>query len=149
MSGFVDSLRTEIARLESQLMHAKAFLKAYEEPVVVAPGKQPRTNGAGRHRPFQPKGEDSKEHKVGVALHELLNQHGGEAHRTAILAHLESLGLMGHEKDPLKALGVYLHRLQKRNEVFSRGHGIWRLHEAPNQGFAAGSEEPAATRSGA
>jgi hypothetical protein len=149
MSGFVDLLRTEIARLERQLMHARALLNVYEEPVAAASGKQPKSNGAGRHRPFQPKGEDSKEHKVGAALHEVLIQLGGSAHRTAILAHLVSLGLMGHEKDPLKALGVYLHRFQKRDEVFSQGHGVWGLHEAPNQGFAAGSEEPTATRSGA
>jgi hypothetical protein len=101
MSAFVDSLRSEIARLGNQLMHAKALLQSYEGAAGAGTVQQRRSagNGSGRYRPFQPKGTDSKEHKVRIAIREFLAQQGGSAHRTAILEHVKSLGLMGHESE--------------------------------------------------
>ena len=127
MSAFVDLLRSEITRLEGQLKHARALLASYEGAASVAPQiRRPSTNGA-THRPFQPKGADSKEQKVRAAVRDILGQRGS-LHRTEILEHVKGLGLMGYEKDPLKALGVYLNHF--KNDVSSEGAGKWRLKEA-------------------
>lgn len=129
MSVFVDNLRSEIARLESQLGQARALLEFYEGSSAAREGPRSRAaNGAARPRPFQSKGNDSKEQKIRVAVRELLGQRGGSLHRTEILAHVKSLGLMGQERDPLKSLGVYLNHF--KDEMSPQGAGKWRLNEA-------------------
>jgi hypothetical protein len=126
MSAFINLLRSEIARLESQLTHARALLESYDgtEPREFRPAKA--ANGASRPIPFQSMGADSKEQKVRAAIRDLLRERG-LVHRKEILEHIKGLGLMGHERNPLKSLGVYMNRI--RVELSPEGAGMWRLRD--------------------
>jgi hypothetical protein len=141
MSKFIDLLRDEIARLENQLTHARALLRSYEDLPLVRQERRPGVNGGSARvgQPFQPKGANSKEQKIRTAIVEFLGPRSS-AHRTEILEKVESLGLMGHEKDPLKALGVYLNHF--KDVIAPEGKGRWRLR-VEHERFVAGSEEPA------
>jgi hypothetical protein len=82
-------------------------------------------NGARVPHLFRSLGADTKREKVKQAIRQLMIEKGPQQ-RKDLLAHVVNLGLMGHEKRPLKSLGVYL---SAWDEVFSSGAGTWHLRE--------------------
>lgn len=65
----------------------------------------------------------TKKESIREAIRKELGKHPS-MHRTGILQHLKAIGLMGTEKDPMRALAIYLSEF---DEVESLGHGKWRL----------------------
>lgn len=130
MAQFVAALKSEVARLEDQLARARALLASYEAGVAAEDrGRVPtiQPNGAAeRQDRSRSVGENSKEQRVRRAIMDLLRE-SGPTPRKAILAHLTSLGLMGHEANPLKTLGSYLSRWP--HDLEPQGKGIWHCRE--------------------
>jgi hypothetical protein len=127
MPSVTDILRAEKARLENHLARVNALLEVYEPG-----GSEPRLgNGAVQSRPIprRPDRENSKEERVRRAIKEFLAQHGGSAHRGDILKHVVSLGIMGHEKRPLKTMGVYLTKFKADVCPSPDAVGFWQLRE--------------------
>jgi hypothetical protein len=139
MSQFLDSLRDEITRLEGELRsdprwvrleRAKALFASYPaekaeiaHPAPITP--PPRINGSPAPHLFRSLGADTKREKIKQAIRQLMTEKGPQQ-RKDLLAHVVNLGLMGHEKRPLKSLGVYL---SAWDEVYSSGAGAWHLRE--------------------
>jgi hypothetical protein len=71
-------------------------------------------------------GENSKNARIRQATIDFLHERG-PIHRREILAHLTRLSVMGHEADPMKALGSYLSRWPE--DIIPKGAGVWRLRE--------------------
>lgn len=69
-------------------------------------------------------GTMSKADRVKNAIEELLRERG-KTHRNDILAHLQSLGLMGDEKNPMGRLAIYLSGAKDRFK--SDGFGTYNL----------------------
>jgi hypothetical protein len=133
MTAFIESLRSEITRLEEQLVRAQALLRSYE--AAGAPRQADRANDPLGRRPVvkRPEAGNSKEERVHRAIIEVLSQRG-PLHRSDILAHVESLGFMGHEARPLKTMGVYLSKFRQDVEPSPDGIGMWRLRESRDEG---------------
>lgn len=130
MSELVDALRRELARLEAELRadprsikiaHIKELLTAYEkerptsapESTPTPERQHPRTNGSG-----MTKAAMMEESIVGLLRN-------GQMHRGRILDHLKSLGIMGHEKNPMNDLAGFLSA--HRDRFVSDGNGNFRL----------------------
>jgi hypothetical protein len=113
MDVFVESLRQERDRLKAELRTdprqrrlelLEELLASYPEEAIPSPPPRqtqtrPHTNGHAR--------PESKASKVRRMIIELLGQ-AGETHRTVILNHLVSAGVMGDEKNPMAQLAAYL-----------------------------------------
>jgi hypothetical protein len=127
MDDIVRSLKNELRQLESELRthdprfvkieHIKALLAVYEptSPHALGRGKK-ASNGAS---PGVSKGE-----RIRAEIERLLGANRS-LHRSAILAHLVEVGLMGSEKQPMANLAAYLSRWT--DDFVSDGRGNFQL----------------------
>ena len=77
--------------------------------------------------PERVKASPRKENKVQLAKAAVIAYlgQGGAQHRKKIVEHLIHIGVMGHEKDPLQSLAIYLSRW--KNEIVGVGEGNYDL----------------------
>ena len=141
MSDIVDALDRELQRLEAELMQdvryrrirrIRELIDDYraDEATVVATRRTVATPA------FALTAQDAtKAMKMRSALRELIRQKSAPVHRSELLAHLTTEGLMGNEKNPMGALAAYLS--DWRDEFSPDGRGNWSLKASP-QGEAEG-----------
>jgi hypothetical protein len=139
MSELVQSLRKELAKLEAELLalakddprygtmiRIRELLADYEKKMP-EPEPQPRS----RVEPETPAGSSNGSWKTKATIMEEsikeLLQRNRLMHRSAILDHLRSRGIMGHEKNPMNDLAAFLSG--HRDLFVSDGRGNFRLQE--------------------
>jgi len=129
-ANFVSALKAEITELEAELRddprqrklaRLRAALAEYEP--AGAPHQAQLAAGSfdvsATIATLRTKGD-----KVQAEITALLRQRGA-VHRREILNHLTTVGLMGHEKDPMASLAAYL---SNWNNIFAPdGGGNWSL----------------------
>lgn len=131
----VDTLRRELSRLEAELRadprsvkiaHIKELLAVYEKETPDA-GREPRPQSGPEAQPGPARPNGAGKTKAALMEETVagLLAKNGQMHRSAILKHLVSLGIMGHEKKPLGELAAFLST--HRNRFASDGNGNYRL----------------------
>jgi hypothetical protein len=126
--NFATALKAEITELEAELRadprhaklkHLRDLLALYEAPSTA---RQTATNGAA-HATAEAAG--TKEEKIKAELRRYMRDNGGTVHRMAALQHLMDIGLMGHEKEPMRNLAAYMSHW--KDDFESDGGGNWSL----------------------
>jgi len=142
-SNFVSSLKAEITELEAELRddprqrklaRLRAALAEYE-PVAMTLASGSSSGGGGSFGLSASGGSSSfvasttmrtKGDKIKAEITALLQQRAA-VHRKEILSHLTTVGLMGHEKDPMASLAAYFSGWR---DIFGPdGRGNWSLIE--------------------
>ncbi len=138
MPDLIETLRTELATLESELasdprykkvLHIRELIALYGESVATQPitAQEVPTRRVVRV-PWRAK-EPSKAQRTRDAISQFLEPRG-IVHRTEILDHLTSLGLMEGIKKPMANLAAFI---SDHKEMFrSHGGGRWSLASSSN-----------------
>jgi hypothetical protein len=133
-----NELREELAQLERELSkdprfqkieHLRALLTLYQgddprrQPPVAPPaaGAAPGADGADQRT--------SKGARIKQGIVQLLRANG-PMHRSRLLEHFETQGLMGHERNPMANLASYL--VELGDTVQSNGKGVYEIR-VPDQ----------------
>jgi hypothetical protein len=128
--NFAGAIKAEIAELEAELRadprhaklkHLRDLLALYEAPPAV---RKVVTNGA-EHATAEIPG--TKEEKIKSELRRYMRENGGTVHRMSALQHLMNIGLMGHEKEPMRNLAAYMSHW--KDDFVSDGDGNWSLRD--------------------
>jgi hypothetical protein len=147
MSPLIPALQSELAALESDMRQnpdprirkaerIRELLREYGQPVVLpmqamtpmeraVAGSNTNLLSLLTNPPPHIAGRQvSKQERIRKEIHSLLEKQQ-IAHRKDILAHLTSIGVMGHEKDPMQALAAYLSGF--KDEFVFDGNGNYSL----------------------
>jgi hypothetical protein len=133
-TNFIAALKAEIEQLEAEirsdprhrkLQRLRETLAEYEPRGTVHQDQPNPVNGspavgAGALR-------RTKEDRMKAALTQLLKEEGPQ-HRKVLLEHLQRVGLMGNEKNPMANFAAYLSNWKDLFEP--DGRGVWRLRES-------------------
>jgi hypothetical protein len=127
MTELVDALRRELAKLEAELQADPRYVKMARIRGLLAeygeemPEREPAVSASGLNGSGKTKAALMEE-----AITALLRPNK-LVHRSKILEHLRSRGIMGHEKNPMNDLAAFLSG--HRDLFVSDGRGNFRLQE--------------------
>jgi hypothetical protein len=139
MSELVATLRQELSMLEAELRadprsikiaHIRELIAVYERegPAIQEKGTRepvPESEPARQPEPAHINGSGKTKASLMEETIAQMLLRNGQMHRSLILDHLTSLGIMGHEKKPMEELAVFLST--HRDRFVSDGKGNFRL----------------------
>jgi HAMP domain-containing protein len=132
-TDFIAALKAEIAQLEAEIRNDPRHRKLQRLRETLAEYEPRGTMHQDQPIPVNGSPADvagaiarTKESRIKAVLIQRLKEHGPQ-HRKVLLEHLQRVGLMGNEKDPMAYFAAYLSNWR---DIFEPdGKGVWRLRE--------------------